>query len=85
MALRRRSPQWVRELTSRECHGIALKLHRGRTSADLSDAQEWLWEAVISELEYRWRHPSTEWFWCSCELCCPPFPEYVSDEAGGAG
>jgi hypothetical protein len=44
-----------------------------RTSQDLSDAQEWLWDAVVSELEYRHRQaPPLKR--CSCLLCLAPFP-----------
>jgi hypothetical protein len=44
------------------------------TTTDLSESQEWLWRAVISELEYRWRTTSGLQR-CSCMLCVPPFPE----------
>lgn len=65
-------------------HGLALRLMRLGCTQDLSQGQEWLWSACISELEYRWRRaPVRER--CSCQLCLPPFPELeVSDEAVGA-
>jgi hypothetical protein len=73
--LRRRSPQWVRNYPDRGLHALAFRLMNLRTGEDLSDAQEWLWDAVISELEYRRRnHPRPQWA-CACQLCIPPFPD----------
>jgi hypothetical protein len=73
--VRRRSPGWVRAYNSKALHGLAFKLMNLRTSEDLSDAQEWLWDAVISELEYRRRtHPRPAWA-CACMLCIPPFED----------
>lgn len=74
-ATRRRSPGWVRAYSSPSLHGLALKLMRMRTSEHLSDAQEWLWDAVISELEYRRRRDYGRLQACSCMLCIPPFPD----------
>lgn len=48
---------------------------RLRTSEGISDAQEWLWDAVISELEYRRRRDRGRIVACSCMLCIPPFPD----------
>lgn len=72
---RRRSPLWVRQLPSRTLHGIAGRFQRQRASADLTAAQEWLWDALISELEYRHRTTRPAWQRCSCALCVAPFPE----------
>jgi len=56
-------------------HGIAFRLMQEERTADISDRQEWLWNACISELE--WRHVNEPRFLkrCSCELCVPPFPD----------
>lgn len=75
MPLRRRSPQWVRDLSERELHQVAFRLHHERTEADLSRGQEWLWEALVSELEYRRRRARWPERRCSCELCFAPFPD----------
>lgn len=74
-ATRRRSPGWVRAYSSPALHGLALKLMRMRTSEGISDAQEWLWDAVVSELEYRRRRALGTVQACSCMLCIPPFPD----------
>jgi len=73
-ATRRRSPAWVRAMTSRELHGVAGHLNAERLSADLSDRQEWLWDAVVSELEYRRRRATWPVRSCTCYLCLGPFP-----------
>jgi len=62
-------------MTLRELHGLAGRFARDRRSVDLSAAQEWLWDALISELEYRRRTTRPSWQRCSCELCVPPFPD----------
>lgn len=72
---RRRSPGWIRAYSSRSLHGLAMRLMNLRSGEDLSDAQEWLWDAVISELEYRRRRDLGRVRACSCMLCVPPFPE----------
>lgn len=72
---RRRSPGWVRALTDREVHAMAFRFSRDRQSVDLSAAQEWLWDRLISELEYRRRTTRPGWQRCSCELCVPPFED----------
>lgn len=70
---RRRSPGWVRAYSSPALHGLALRLMNLRRGENLSDAQEWLWDAVISELEYRRRRALGTVKACSCMLCVPPF------------
>ena len=72
--LRRRSPAWVRALPSHTLHAMAGRFRREQETADLTEPQEWLWRALISELEYRHRTTRPAWRRCSCELCVPPFP-----------
>lgn len=72
---RRRSPGWIRAYNDKALHGLAFKLMNLRPTQDLSPRQEWLWDAVVSELEYRRRHhPNPAWA-CACMLCVPPFPD----------
>lgn len=73
--IRRRSPLWVRSLSSADLHAIAGRFARQRRCVDLTDRQEWLWDACVSELEYRQRTTSPSWQRCSCHLCIPPFPD----------
>lgn len=75
MDTRRRSPKWVRELDTRQLHGIATRLHYDRVGMDLSERQEWLWDSLISELEYRHRSSRPRGTACSCWLCVPPFED----------
>lgn len=84
---RRRSPGWVRALSVRDLHRIAYRLQHQRESADLSDRQEWLWDALISELEYRWRSEERFLFRCTCQLCVAPFPYFdeLSDADDASG
>lgn len=72
---RRRSPAYVRSMTSRELHGIAMRFDRDRHHTDLTAAQEWLFDAVVSELEYRRRSARPTWSACSCWLCFGPFED----------
>lgn len=72
---RRRSPAWVRALSLRELHAIAMRFDRDRQGQDLTEAQEWLYDALVSELEYRRRQARPTWSACSCWLCFSPFPE----------
>ena len=75
MPRRRRSPQWVRNYNDRALHGLALRLMKMGTTQDLSASQEWLWDACVSELEWRRaHHPRPQWA-CACMLCIPPFPD----------
>jgi hypothetical protein len=50
-----------------------MRMNRNRTSADLTEHQEWLYDAIISELEYRRRNTRPVWRACACFLCVPPF------------
>lgn len=70
---RRRSPRWVRDLDSDTLHAIATRFLSLQTTADLSERQEWLWTALISELEYRRARTSPAWRKCNCALCVAPF------------
>jgi hypothetical protein len=84
---RRRSPQWVRDMADRELHAVAFRLQHERKEAGLSDAQEWLFDALISELEFRRRRALWPDRKCSCELCIGPFEFDLPPEApplGGA-
>lgn len=77
--LRRRSPAWLRDLPDRQVHGIAGRLALLRPNG-LTSRQEWLWDACISELEYRRRHHTrngTVLAACSCWLCIPT--DYILD------
>ena len=64
---------WVRETASRDLHAIAERFNRTRPTADLTERQEWLYDAIISELEYRRRQFRPSWKACSCYLCVSPF------------
>ena len=70
----RGAPLWLRETHSRALHGICGRFARQRLSGDLTDAQEWLWDQCIAELEYRRRTARPVWASCSCMFCVPPFP-----------
>jgi hypothetical protein len=72
---RRRSPGYVREWSSKALHAVAHKMNHTRCTADLSEHQEWLYDAIISELEYRRRHARPIWSACACMFCIPPFPD----------
>jgi len=48
-------------------------MHTTRQEADLSPAQEWLFDAIVAELEFRRRRCRPIWTSCSCWLCVPPF------------
>lgn len=73
MHRRRRSPAWVRQMDARQLHATAGKLQRLRATDGVSVRQEWLWDALISELEYRRRREKDPWKMCLCEFCCDPF------------
>lgn len=73
MAGRSAIPLWVQDTDSRELHGIAFRFNRERTSGDLSPQQEWLYDAVIEELEHRRKNLRWPERRCSCALCIGPF------------
>jgi len=68
-----RRRRYVSEWSSKSLHAVATRMNRDRQSADLTEHQEWLWDAIVSELEYRRRHTKPVWRSCSCWLCVPPF------------
>jgi len=61
-------------MTSEDLHAIVGRFQRQQADKDLTERQEWLWDAIISELEYRHRQTRPAWQRCSCEFCVPPFP-----------
>lgn len=73
---RRRAPYWVRSLTDQALHGLALKTQRSFEVGWISDRQEWMLEACISELEYRARRDARAGIKaCVCQMCCGPFDD----------
>lgn len=53
-------------------HGLALQLRQSRLDDRITERQEWLWDAVVSELEYRWRkHTDSPLKRCWCDVCAP--------------
>lgn len=58
-------------MTSSELHGLAGRLQRGFTDDALTDRQDWLLEAVLSELGYRHRSRRSAWDRCWCAFCRP--------------
>ena len=70
---RRATPRWIQDLTGRELHGIVGKFDRDRVSADLSDRQEWLYDVIVAELEWRRANTRPVWRSCSCRYCVAPF------------
>lgn len=65
----RRTPLWIRELTTKELHALCGRFLREQLNTDLSDRQWWLWDTCQKELEWRFCHPSPKWNWCTCSLC----------------
>lgn len=78
---RRRSPGWVRSMSSRELHGLAGRLQREFTEDRLSARQEWLLDAALSELEYRHRSTTSALDRCWCWFC-RPLTEWSLDDGG---
>jgi hypothetical protein len=66
-------PRWVRLARSEELHAIAWRFLHLQEHQDLTERQEWLWHALIDELERRWRRTRPAWQRCNCALCRPPF------------
>lgn len=73
---------YVTEWSSRALHGTAMMFNRLRGEQDLSERQEWLYDRIIDELE--WRCVETlrvrPWDACTCFLCLSPFPTEQLDE-----
>lgn len=80
LVLRRRSPKRVREMDQRNLHALCHSLIRQFHTQKVSDAQIWLMDCCISELEYRARRARRRgWAWpCRCELCRPA-PSDIED------
>lgn len=75
MGIHRHAPYWVRQLGSSQLHGLALKLRNSFWAGDASLKQEWLFDVVCNELEWRSARPGRGYRRCVCELCMPPFPD----------
>jgi len=60
-------------MSDREVHAVAFRFQHERQEADLSAPQEWLYDALLSELAYRRRTARWPERRCSCELCWGPF------------
>jgi hypothetical protein len=56
-------------MTLHDLHAIATRFNHQRVTEDLSERQEWLYDAVISELMYRRRQTRPMWKACACFLC----------------
>lgn len=67
--VRRRSPLWVRDLDRRQLHGLTQRLINDFSTVGLSERQDWLLDACLSELSYRRRRATNPWTSCHCELC----------------
>jgi len=62
----------VRAKSSEELHALGGRLFNLSRTQDLSSRQEWLWDALQSELQYRRRRGLPGRF-CVCALCVGPF------------
>lgn len=71
---RRRTKHYVSEWSSPALHAVAHRFARMRAQEDLSEHQEWLWDAIIEELEFRHRTTKPTWRRCTCAYCVGPFP-----------
>lgn len=69
---RRRSPWWVREMTSLSLHRLGGKLLNKFRSDGITHSEDKLLTSVMSELEYRARR-SAQPDRCACQLCMSPF------------
>lgn len=73
-------------MPGREVHGILGMLDRQRrTTHDLTSRQEWLWDCLVSELEWRHLHEPRILRRCWCEWCIPqrelPFDQEESSSS----
>lgn len=66
-----RTPRWVQDTSTKTLHGIAGHLRRERIRTGLSDAQEWLWDRIVPELERRNKRLPID-LRCYCDLCLDP-------------
>lgn len=69
----RRAPLWVREMPSREAHAILGRFDRDRMTQDLTRRQEWLYDVLVEDLEWRRVNTPDPWSVCSCKYCLAPF------------
>lgn len=72
---RTRGAGYVREWSSGALHAVAIKMDGMRRGEDLSPSQEWLFDNIVAELEFRRRRTRPVWRCCSCWLCVPPFED----------
>lgn len=77
--MRRARALWVRDTSSRDLHAILGRFDRDRTTADLTQRQEWLYDQCVAELEHRRRVTRPIWACCSCRYCIPPFIDGDAD------
>lgn len=75
---RRTGRPWIRSMTERQLHGLALKLLRLMHTEGLSEKQEWLYDQIMMDLAWRQRRrpPQDR---CTCQLC---FEVFGIDEDG---
>ena len=66
---------WLRSTPSRDLHAIVGRFDLDRTSADLTERQEWLYDRCVQELETRHRSTPLLLNRCWCRYCVPPFPD----------
>lgn len=71
-----RTRSYVSQWSSPALHAVAGKMNRERQGADLTPSQEWLFDAIVAELEQRRRRARPIWSSCSCYLCLPPFFDF---------
>jgi hypothetical protein len=64
---------FVHSLASSQLHGLAFKLSRDARARDWSDAQEWLFQLCVNELERRRAMAGVLEPRCGCDLCVSPF------------
>lgn len=74
---RGRRSQWLRDQESRDLHAIALHLRNLFWEGRSSERQDWLFDNVVAELEWRHDHTRPVYLRCECELCHHPFPDDV--------
>lgn len=72
---KRRRFAGLRQVPSDRLHAMAGQLRCIMWERDVSEAQERLWDAIVRELEYRYRRPGQFGRRCICPLCRPPFPD----------
>ena len=73
MRRNRHAPTWVQDLSSQEAHSIVGSFDRQRCEKDLTDRQEWLYDVIVADLEWRRANTYPVWRSCSCRYCVAPF------------